>query len=443
LAYATQKSFVMDSSNSCRLLVGTNRVYESTNGGDSWAPISDVLTLSTTASDQYITALAIAPSDPNTVFAGTANGHLFVTHDDGGSWADVGMLGLPENVYNPVVNIQIDPSSLSRMFLVTGSSTGSRVWELMSTPLLSTWGPITGDLPDSLTPRTLAVDWRYTTPVLYLGTERGLFASLDNGSHWEFDSSAGLPRADVQDLYLDPGSDGLYAATYGRGAWMTQAAGPAVIYEDFGGSGNHGSATPFDFTVVAVDSAGHPALNYTGTISFSSTDDLASLPGAYTFTLADRGVHTFHGLVLRTPGQQTLTLSGALGRLRGLTSGVLVTGLGDLTYLVSVQVGPQGTKAAGGKMRERLTLVNEGRHAISGPFWLVLDNLNRHLKLRRRKGLVIGVTRSHQPLGSPYEEINVPMLQPGQHLMVTLSFLNPTGRRIHFTPRLLAGTGQL
>jgi hypothetical protein len=110
--------------------------------------------------------------------------------------------------------------------------------------------------------------------------------------------------------------------------------------------------------------------------------------------------------------------------------------------LISAQFGPQSSKAIGGKVRERLTLVNEGRHTISGPFWLVLDNLKRHVKLRRRKGVVIGVTHSHRPLGSPYEEINVPQLQPGQQLMVTRDFINPAGRRIHFTLGLLAGTGQ-
>jgi hypothetical protein len=57
---------------------------------------------------------------------------------------------------------------------------------------------------------------------------------------------------------------------------------------------------------------------YTGTIHFKSTDTTATLPGDYTFTAADKGVHTFTGLVLRKKGKQTITITDTLnGALTG------------------------------------------------------------------------------------------------------------------------------
>jgi hypothetical protein len=57
--------------------------------------------------------------------------------------------------------------------------------------------------------------------------------------------------------------------------------------------------------VEALDSAGHLAANYTGNVHFSSTDTRAGLPGDYTFTAGDRGVHNF-AVTMNTPGTFTL-----------------------------------------------------------------------------------------------------------------------------------------
>jgi len=51
---------------------------------------------------------------------------------------------------------------------------------------------------------------------------------------------------------------------------------------------------------------------YTGTIHFRSTDIRAGLPADYTFTAADKGVHTFTGLKLRKKGNQTITITDTL-----------------------------------------------------------------------------------------------------------------------------------
>ena len=68
----------------------------------------------------------------------------------------------------------------------------------------------------------------------------------------------------------------------------------------------------FSLTVTVQDAYGNVVTGYTGTIHFKSTDTTATLPGDYTFTAADKGMHTFTGLVLRKKGKQTITITDTL-----------------------------------------------------------------------------------------------------------------------------------
>jgi hypothetical protein len=67
------------------------------------------------------------------------------------------------------------------------------------------------------------------------------------------------------------------------------------------------SGVPFSLTVIAKDDEGNIVTTYTGTVHFTSSDPAAGLPPDYAFTPADAGQHTFTGVVLRTPGAQTIT----------------------------------------------------------------------------------------------------------------------------------------
>jgi hypothetical protein len=78
----------------------------------------------------------------------------------------------------------------------------------------------------------------------------------------------------------------------------------------------------FSLTVTVKDAYGNVVTNYTGTIHFSSTDHRATLPSNYTFTAADKGVHTFTGLVLWKTGNDTITITDTFNSV--LTDSVIV-----------------------------------------------------------------------------------------------------------------------
>jgi hypothetical protein len=68
------------------------------------------------------------------------------------------------------------------------------------------------------------------------------------------------------------------------------------------------AGVPFSLSIKVEDAYGNVVTGYTGTVHFTSTDSRATLPANYTFTAADKGVHTFTGLILRKSGNQKITI---------------------------------------------------------------------------------------------------------------------------------------
>ena len=83
---------------------------------------------------------------------------------------------------------------------------------------------------------------------------------------------------------------------------------------------------PVPVTLAALDSSGNLDPNYRGTVTFSSSDALATLPSPYTFTAADAGGAYFpQATIFNSPGRQTLTVADNAGGLSATTS-ILVVG---------------------------------------------------------------------------------------------------------------------
>jgi hypothetical protein len=296
-AYTSQKAFVMDPSNPDRLLLGTNRVFETTDDAADWTDI----TPNGLSGNQYITALGIAPSQGQTIYAATADGKLFTTTNDGANWSEVDN-GLPQDSFDEIGSIQIDPSNPSHVFIATANFANtlfgsSRVW--VTTNGGVTWTGINGNLPTEDWTTSLVVDWTPSTPVLYLGTARGVFSSTDQGSTWAR-FGAGLPNVVVTDLELVPQQHLLGAATYGRGIYEIRTAPVATqLVITAQPPAQLTAGTTFSLTVAAEDSQNHVDTSYHGPITLK----LAANPGSDTLggtvTLnATNGVAAFTNLTL-------------------------------------------------------------------------------------------------------------------------------------------------
>jgi PKD domain len=240
-------SIVIDPNSPQRLLLGLHSVFETTTGGDpnttdpkfggnGWRDIGQNMGNNGSA----ISAIALAPFDPSTIFAGTEDGHVFKTTNAGNdcspncpTWTQVDS-GLPLQDQR-VMDLEVSPNNPDYDFAVTSPFLGRddkapdfsgffHVWKRNG----GAWSPINGNLPTKLGGESLAVDWQQPTPVLYIGTLRGAYASNDLGTTWTRMDT--LPRTRVTDLDFMPGTYLLGAGTMGWGAWeiLTQATPPTV-----------------------------------------------------------------------------------------------------------------------------------------------------------------------------------------------------------------------
>jgi photosystem II stability/assembly factor-like uncharacterized protein len=224
--------YVMDAANPLRLVLGTNRVYETTNRGDSWraisAPGSNGWTVSTN-----IDAVATTPADSNTIYA-TALGHIFVTFDDGASWQQRDIPGFTDQFRD----LQVDPADPLTAYAVRERFGGGKVF--MTTDGGASWTDVSGNLPD-LPAYTMAIDSRSNT--WYVGMDDGVYVSADQGNSWcRF--GAGLPHVQVRDLELNTDLGILAAGTHGRGLWEILLPSPNGFAVDAHGLISRGAEVP-------------------------------------------------------------------------------------------------------------------------------------------------------------------------------------------------------
>jgi hypothetical protein len=218
--------YLIDPTNSSRMLYGAERVFLSTDAGATFSALSPDLTAGGSAA---IRALDIAPSNPSYVYAATNDGRILSSSDGGATFALrlTGIPGWPRTTREITAN----PADPRTAYLAVSAFGQAHIRR--TTDAGATWQTLDGDLPD-LPVNTISADARFVPPVLYAGTDSGLFRSIDDGAHWRY-YGAGLPNAQVVDVRIDTPRQRLVIATMGRGIW---SAPIAYCYADFDDSGH-------------------------------------------------------------------------------------------------------------------------------------------------------------------------------------------------------------
>jgi photosystem II stability/assembly factor-like uncharacterized protein len=209
-----------------------NRVYKLTEKGNFWYAISGDLTrrqtdrILTEGSDAEthgtVTALAESPLRRGLLWAGTDDGLIQVTLDDGATWTDVTpkvvgglyVSGLEASAHDARTVWAAIDGHRSDVFrpLILLTEDGGRSWR-----------EIQGDLPEDSPVRVVRED-PVNRDVLYCGTETGAYVTLDRGRHWLRPGGRSLPTAPVYDLAIHPREHDLIAATHGRSLWILDDA---------------------------------------------------------------------------------------------------------------------------------------------------------------------------------------------------------------------------
>lgn len=205
------------------LFYATHRIYKSTNTGSSWSVISEDLT---SGPPYAVRSLAIAPSNPNTLYAAANDGRVLVSVNGGATW-EIIRENLPGG---PRVTreLAIDPADDSTLYVAVSRFGAERV--LMAREHGQLWSAIDGDLPDAPV-NCVAAHRTGAATLIYAGTDRGIYRTCDGGQHWSRMSDL-FPNAVVNDLVIDLGNRRVAAGTLGRGVWSFDALVDADVDRD-------------------------------------------------------------------------------------------------------------------------------------------------------------------------------------------------------------------
>ena len=214
--------FLFDPADSLHMIYATHRVYESTNGGLAWSPISGDLTNGAGA----IRALAFAPSNSQVIYAATNDGN-FLRSDDGGHNFELLLVNHP-GWPRVTREIFVHPTEPMTVYLAVAFFGEDQV--LRSTDGGQSWVTLDGDLPD-VPINVIAVDFRGAKPAIYAGADAGLFRSVNDGLSWHR-YGVGFPNVPVIDILLEKARNRLVVGTQGRGAWTVRIAVPGDLNGD-------------------------------------------------------------------------------------------------------------------------------------------------------------------------------------------------------------------
>jgi photosystem II stability/assembly factor-like uncharacterized protein len=239
LRFNWNAALAQDPFNKATIYYGSQFVHKSTNKGETWDVISGDLTtnnpdkqkqgdsggltLDATGAENHCTLLAIAPSavQQGVIWVGTDDGNVQVTQDGGKTWTKVTIAGMPANAWVP--QIQASAKNAGEAFVVVNNyrQFDYKPYLFRTRDFGKTWENLASAAQVGESNYTLCVAQDPAEPkLIFMGTENGLFVSVDEGktwTRWTNDFPAGVP---VMDLVIHPREFDLVIGTFGRAIWV-------------------------------------------------------------------------------------------------------------------------------------------------------------------------------------------------------------------------------
>jgi photosystem II stability/assembly factor-like uncharacterized protein len=215
------------------LYVGSSVVFRSRNEGQSFEPISPDLTRNDprtlgpsggpitkdqTSVEYYATVFAIAesPRTPGVIWAGSDDGLVHVTRDNGRTWKNVTPRGMPEWMRISIIEASSHASGTAYIAANRYQMDDMKPYIYRTTDYGTSWQLVTNGIPANEFVRVIRED-PVRRGLLYAGTERGVWITFDDGGTWQ-SLRRNLPIVPVHDLAVKAGD--LIAATHGRSFWI-------------------------------------------------------------------------------------------------------------------------------------------------------------------------------------------------------------------------------
>ena len=210
-----QTPILLSSHNQDILYMGSNFLHRSMNQGQTWTAISPDLTNGSKEGNVAfgtITTVSESQLQFGLLYTGSDDGLIYVSKDGGASWNKIST-NLPQNLW--VSRVAASTHKKERVYATLN---GYRNDDFTSYVYISddygqTWTNIAGNVPVS--PVNVIAEDNINENILYLGTDNGLYVSLNRGKSWD-DFSNGMPNVAVHDVVIQKKARDLVVGTHGR-----------------------------------------------------------------------------------------------------------------------------------------------------------------------------------------------------------------------------------
>ena len=228
------------------IYIGAQFLFRSRDHGQSWERISPDLTTNdpekqkqeesggVTVDNSYaemhttIYSISESPRDGQTIWAGTDDGNLQITRDGAKSWTNVigNIPNLPKNSWVSWVEAGLYEAATAYATFDRHTFGDMEPHVYKTTDYGKTWMPIVAADSGVRGYAHVIKEDPVARNLLYLGTEFGLWISLDSGKHWAQYKGHEFPAAAVRDIVVHPRESDLVLATHGRGIWIVDDITP-------------------------------------------------------------------------------------------------------------------------------------------------------------------------------------------------------------------------
>ena len=233
--------FIISPHSHTRIYFAADKLFRSDDRGDSWQVISGQLSrgldrdklpvmgkvwsMDAVAKNQSTaffgnaSALAESPKKEGLIYVGTDDGLIQITEDGGKNWRKVDKLpDVPEMAYVSRIVASNADANMVYVAIENHQNADFKPYLFKSTDAGRTWASIKANLPANHPVWAIAED--HVNPnLLFVGTEFGLFFSIDTGQKW-IQLKGGLPTIQVRDIDIQRRENDLVLGTFGRGFYI-------------------------------------------------------------------------------------------------------------------------------------------------------------------------------------------------------------------------------
>ncbi|MCR9253315.1 MAG: glycosyl hydrolase [bacterium] len=221
---------------------GSQRLWKSTNRGDSWTALSGDLTrnqervslpimggsqswdspwdVNAMSNFNTITSIAVSPKNEKVIMIGTDDGLVQVTSDEGQTWKKIEArtMGVPSRSYVNDIKADLNDENTFYVALDNHKEGDYKPYLLKTTNKGVSWTRIENGLGSK------NLIWRIVQDhvngnLMFAGTEFGVFFTVDGGASWT-ELNGGIPTISFRDLAIQRRENDLVAASFGRGFYV-------------------------------------------------------------------------------------------------------------------------------------------------------------------------------------------------------------------------------